>query len=70
MGTIAHRIAHTSVPPPSHVPSPPPRGRRLGDRCVIVEQVIKETSASVQYPTLTKTNYNEWSLLIRVNLQA
>ena len=51
-------------------PSPPPRGRRPPERRVIVERVVKEASASVQYPTLTRTNYNEWSLLMRVNLQA
>jgi hypothetical protein len=51
-------------------PSPPPRGRRPPERHVIVERVVKEASASVQYPTLTRTNYNEWSLLMRVNLQA
>jgi hypothetical protein len=32
--------------------------------------VVKEASASVQYPTLTRTNYNEWSLLMKVNMQA
>ncbi|WVZ93228.1 hypothetical protein U9M48_039226 [Paspalum notatum var. saurae] len=50
----------------SHSP-PPRRGRRGG---VTVERVIKETSGSVQYPTLTRTNYQDWSLLMRVNLQA
>jgi hypothetical protein len=25
---------------------------------------------SVQYPTLTRTNYNEWALLMKVNMQA
>jgi hypothetical protein len=24
----------------------------------------------VQYPTLIRTNYNEWSLLMKVNMQA
>jgi hypothetical protein len=24
----------------------------------------------VQYPTLTRTNYNEWALLMKVNMQA
>jgi hypothetical protein len=51
-------------------PSPPPRGRRPAERRVVVERVVKEASATVQYPTLMRTNYNEWSLLMRVNLQA
>jgi hypothetical protein len=50
-------------------PSPPPRGRCPAERRVVVERVVKEASATVQYPTLTRTNYNEWSLLMRVNLQ-
>lgn len=52
-------------------PSPPPRGRRRDDgRRTVVERVIKETTASVQYPTLTRTNYNDWVVLMRVNMQA
>jgi hypothetical protein len=67
--------SHTGSRTPPHrnrpaSPSPPPRGRRPLERCVIVERVVKEASASVQYPMLTRTNYNEWSLLMRVNLQA
>jgi hypothetical protein len=60
--------------PPCHnrptSPSPPPRGRCPLERRVIIERVIKEASTSVQYLTLMRTNYNEWSLLMRVNLQA
>jgi hypothetical protein len=51
-------------------PSPPPRGSRPPELCVVIDRVIKEASVSIQYPTLTRTNYNEWSLLMRVNLQA
>ena len=52
-------------------PSLPPRGRRREDRRpVIVERVIKETTASMQYSILTRSNYSEWALLMRVNLQA
>ena len=32
--------------------------------------VIRETTASVKYSMLTRSNYNEWALLMRVNLQA
>jgi hypothetical protein len=50
--------------------SPPPRGHRPPEQRVTVEQVIKEASTSVQYSTLTRTNYNEWSLVMKVNMQA
>jgi hypothetical protein len=56
--------------PVSPSPLPPPRGHRPPGQLIIVERVIKEASRSVQYPMLTRTNYNEWSLLMRVNLQA
>jgi hypothetical protein len=65
--TGSHTPLHRNRPAS---PSPPPRGCRPPERRVIVERVIKEASASVQYLTLTRTNYNEWSLLMRVNLQA
>ena len=60
---------------PRHVstsPSLPQRGRHRDDRrCVVVERVIRETmTATVQYPMLTRSNNNEWALLMRVNLQA
>jgi hypothetical protein len=50
--------------------SPPPRGRRPAKRHVVIEWVVKETSTSMQYPTLMRINYNKWSMLMRVNLQA
>ena len=31
---------------------------------------MKESSAAVQYPQLTHTNYHEWALLMQVNLEA
>jgi hypothetical protein len=52
-------------------PSPPPRSRRRDDsHRIVVERVIKEALASVQYPMLTRSNYNEWVLLMHVNMQA
>jgi hypothetical protein len=53
-------------------PSPPPhrphhRGR---DRGAIVERIIEKMSANIVYPTLTRTNYTKWSLMMKVNLQA
>ncbi|WVZ83459.1 hypothetical protein U9M48_030605 [Paspalum notatum var. saurae] len=43
----------------------PRRGRNSGGLTV-----IKEASASVQYPMLTKSNYPEWVVMMRINLQA
>ena len=50
--------------------SPPPRRWRRTGREPVVEHVIKRSSASIVYPTLTRTNYTEWSMVMRVNLQA
>ena len=63
-------------------PSPPPqrrvsqspgprRGRRRGD-AVVIERIVKESTggSGVQYPTLSRTNYAEWALLMKVNLEA
>jgi hypothetical protein len=50
--------------------SPPAcRPRRGGER--VIERVIEKlSSAGIVYPTLTRTNYTEWSLVMKVNLQA
>jgi hypothetical protein len=62
-------------------PSPPPRrrisaspaphrGRHRGE--VVIER-IRESGGfcgSIQYLMLTLTNYQEWALLMRVNMQA
>ena len=53
-------------------PLPPPRRSRHrdhGGREVVVERVVKEVGSG-KYPTLTRTNYAEWSLLMKVMLQA
>jgi hypothetical protein len=46
--------------------SPPARHPRRGGECVIE----KSSSAGIAYPTLMRTNYTEWSLVMKVNLQA
>ena len=49
-------------------PSPAPHcGRQRGE--VVIER-IREGGGFVQYPMLTRTNYQEWVLLTRVNMQA
>ncbi|XP_071680544.1 uncharacterized protein [Lolium perenne] len=53
-------------------PSPPPRRphhRDAGRREVVVERVVKDVGGG-SYPMLTRTNYTEWSLLMKVKLQA
>jgi hypothetical protein len=52
--------------------SPPPRRprHRGGDRNFVTERVVEKSSSSLVFPTLTRTNYTEWSLVMKVNLQA
>jgi hypothetical protein len=54
----------------------PPRRRRLsaspeptrgrGGPKIIVRRTIKEANATIVYPMLTRTNYDEWSMLMQV----
>jgi hypothetical protein len=56
-----------SVSPPSR------RGRSMirgGGEIIVCERVVREGSSSAQYPTLTRTNYAEWAMVMRVQLQA
>ena len=58
-------------PPPRRRASPSPaphRGRQRGE--VVIERIREGGGGSVQYPMLTRTNYQEWVLLMRVNMQA
>ncbi|KAK3147062.1 hypothetical protein QOZ80_3BG0277590 [Eleusine coracana subsp. coracana] len=58
----------------------PPRRRRLtlspepvrgrGGPKIIVRRTIKEANATIVYPTLTRTNYDEWTMLMQVNMEA
>lgn len=45
-------------------------GGNNGGQQIIVQRVMKETAGSVVYPMLTRTNYTDWALVMRVNLQA
>jgi hypothetical protein len=50
-------------------PSPPPcRPCHRGIERVI-EHIVEQASSNNAYPTLTHSNYNEWSLIMMVNLQ-
>jgi hypothetical protein len=35
-----------------------------------VQRVIREVGGGSSYPTLTKTNYSDWALLMKVKLKA
>ena len=37
---------------------------------VVVQRVIREVSGGSSYPVLTKTNYSDWALLMKVKLKA
>ncbi|CAN6248051.1 unnamed protein product [Urochloa humidicola] len=63
-------------PPRKKSPSPVPvRRPRTGSsrsrhpREVIVERVVRESGSSGNWPQLTKTNYDSWSLLMKIKLQ-
>jgi hypothetical protein len=36
----------------------------------VVQRVIREVGGGSSYPTLTKTNYSDWALLMKVKLKA
>uniref|UniRef100_A0ACD6A031 Uncharacterized protein n=1 Tax=Avena sativa TaxID=4498 RepID=A0ACD6A031_AVESA len=55
--------------------SPAPRrgrspSRRGGGELVVRESVVRESTGSANYPTLTRSNYAEWAMVMRVQLQA
>jgi hypothetical protein len=37
---------------------------------VVIQRVIREVGGGSSYPTLTKTNYSDWALLMKVKLKA
>jgi hypothetical protein len=54
--------------------SPPrrPRGGHGGGDCVVVDRVVEKVASTgpVSYPLLMKTNYNNWTLLMKIKLEA
>jgi hypothetical protein len=44
--------------------------RRGGGELVVRERVVRESTGSATYPTLTRSNYAEWAMVMRVQLQA
>jgi hypothetical protein len=50
-------------------------GKRSGDDDtskdgVVIQRVIREVGGGSSYPALTKTNYSNWALLMKVKLKA
>jgi hypothetical protein len=50
-------------------------GKRSGDDDtskdgVVIQMVICEVGSGSSYPALTKTNYSDWAVLVRVKLKA
>jgi hypothetical protein len=50
-------------------------GKRSGDddtskNRVVIQRVIHEVGGGSSYPALTKTNYSDWALLMKVKLKA
>jgi hypothetical protein len=37
---------------------------------VVIQRVIHEVDGESSYPALTKTNYSDWTLLVKVKLKA
>jgi hypothetical protein len=75
---VPSATAGGSKPPPEKrrtSASPTPRrGRSLfrggGNEIFVRERVVRESGGNPQYPTLTRTNYAEWAMVMRVQLQA
>lgn len=36
----------------------------------MVQKVVRESGTNLSFPMLTRTNYNDWALMMEVNLQA
>ncbi len=45
-------------------------GNGGNDRGLVIHRVVKESGSSTNYPVLTKTNYNDWALLMKIKLRA
>jgi hypothetical protein len=48
-------------------------GKRVDDNTsedgVVIQRVIRELGGGNSYPALTKTNYSDWTLLMKVKLK-
>jgi hypothetical protein len=67
--SAARRGSRTSKSPATRERGRSP-SRRRGGEIVVRERVVRENPGSMQFPTLTRTNYAEWAMVMRVKLQA
>jgi hypothetical protein len=42
----------------------------MGRKVMVVQRVVREVSGGISYPILTKSNYSDWALLMKVKLKA
>ncbi|KAK1650424.1 hypothetical protein QYE76_068229 [Lolium multiflorum] len=54
---------------PSMSPIRRGRSQHHGRKLVVRERVAQEVTGGLQWPTLTRTNYADWSVIMRVQLQ-
>jgi hypothetical protein len=45
-------------------------GRETRDDDVVIQRVVREVGGGMMFPVLTKNNYTEWAMLMRVKLKA
>lgn len=67
-----HSPRRRSASPSVHVSGSGGRASGSGgsDRGLVIHRVVKEAGGAANYPLLTRTNYNDWSLLMKIKLQA
>lgn len=66
-----HSPRWRSASPSVHVSGSGGRASGSGgsDRGLVIHRVVKEVGGAANYPLLTRTNYNDWSLLMKIKLQ-
>lgn len=66
-----HSPRRRSASPSVHVSGSGGRASGSGgsDRGLVIHRVVKEAGGAANYPLLTRTNYNDWSLLMKIKLQ-
>jgi transposase InsO family protein len=69
-GSGSRSVTPESSRPPRRGRSPQRRASRGGQ--LVVERVVEKVASAgpANYPILTKTNYNQWALLMRIKLEA
>jgi hypothetical protein len=45
-------------------------GSRAKDGGMVVQRIVHEVGSGIVFPVLTKINYSDWAILLRVKLKA